>query len=279
MNHSRQPSAASEALSPQAAAVISRHHERMTKVVLDAREQTVRSLADVRASVDAVARVAHSHVREIHAAIGRLASESSEGSVALTIAQLDIVVTRYIEVVIRETDAQQAQAAKAATRCDEVLRTLVDIGRVASAAKLLSVNAIIKSKTVSDGEAMSAIATKLSALTAQLTSVNRQVTTVGRVLVAALPAIAEEARAIRELSLAFVSEFRREIAKLGPRARGLRDALDAVLKAGESRLQAILTEAQKAHDALSFETRFLAALDAVEAGALHLQAAAAASAE
>lgn len=244
---------------------VARLAESMRQRVDAARHDTASSLLAARAAIDAVARAAESHVRELHTALGGLAgASSSSGAIDQAVARLEAVVTGYVDIVSKESEVQRTLAATAVARCDEIMAALQAIEKVAFAAKLLSLNAIVKAEAVTDGAAMSVLAMNMASLTDQLSKLNRQVAALGRVLVETLPAIADHARAIREETMDFVASFRAGIAVVGPRALTVRRAVDSVVSSGERRLGVILAETDKAHRALGFEGRFVETLDEVE---------------
>src|SRR5687767_14226253 len=117
---------------PPPADDVARLAESMRQRVDKAREDTASSLLAARTAIDAVARAAESHVREIHTALGALSgSSSSAGSIDQAVARLEAVVTGYVDIVTKESEVQRTLAATAVSRCDEIMAALHAIENVA----------------------------------------------------------------------------------------------------------------------------------------------------
>jgi|GEM_PF-3694582 len=239
--------------------------------VLDARSRTSTTLASALRSIDGVAASAEGQVRSLDHVISRLSGASRQADIVKTIQALEGVVSRYLDAVTAESQAQLQLAEVARARTGDVMRSVAEIERIAFAAKLVSLNAIVTAETLQGAGPLSVIAMSMAQLTEGVAQLNRTVAEAGARLVAHLELLEEQARALREESLAFFARFRAALAVITPRASALQTAVDRIAKDGESSVRAIVEQAQRARAALGFETEFAAALDGVEARVVELE--------
>lgn len=259
---------ASRSIATRLAALRAGFMERVNEV----NEMTAREVMSAAASVGAIVEGASEHVVRVKQMLANL--ESADGRVGVTAAierQTEALNT-YFRSVSSDIARQLAASTRAQDQLKRITKAASDTSRLASAARLLALNARIEAGRVGgNGNCFSTIAGEMQHLAEQITQANQLIDSLATSLSEDLPEIARSARALREGSETLNANLSLTTRDVERETATLRNVMGQTLKETDSQMVGILSASQRALSNLQFQDAVAQGLMRYEASFYDLQ--------
>lgn len=226
---------------------------------------TGREVLAAASSVAAIVERATSHVKRVKLLVEGLDGRGG-GGVAAAVAHQSEVLRRYFESTSRDIAHTEGTANRAQQHVQRITKAASDTAHLASAARLLALNARIEAARVGGhGNCFSTIAGEMQHLAEQITQANEFIDGLASRLAADLPELANSARALRTSSEALTTDLSSATAQVERETADLRDVISLLLSESDREMAELISTSHEALSHLQFQ-------DVVAQGLLRLEA-------
>jgi len=231
----------------------------------DVNATTGREVIAAAGSVASVVDGASAHVRRVKEMVSTL-DGGGGGGVAAAVARQSEVLRRFFESVARDIARQEAVAERAQQHLQRITKAASDTAHLASAARLLALNARIEAARVGGhGNCFSTIAGEMQHLAEQITQANEFIDSLASRLSQDLPEVANSARALRNSSEALSTDLNVATAEVEGETAVMRDIIHRMTEQSDQEMSYLITSSHEALSHLQFQ-------DVVAQGLLRLEA-------
>jgi methyl-accepting chemotaxis protein len=227
---------------------------------------TAREVMAAATSVAKVVDAASVHVERVKQLIASMEG-GRDGRVGVTgaIARQTKALEEYFESASSDIALQEAASTRAQDQLQRITKAASDTSRLASAARLLALNARIEAGRVGgNGNCFSTIAGEMQHLAEQITQANRLIDALAASLSRDLPEMASRARALRESSESLNATLSVTTQEVKRETEALQGIMGTTLAESDSAMAQILKASQATLSNLQFQ-------DAVEQGLLRFE--------
>jgi methyl-accepting chemotaxis protein len=230
----------------------------------DVNATTTREVIAAAGSVAAVVDGATAHVRRVKEMVASIEGKDG-GGVAAAVARQGEVLRRFFESVSRDINRQEAAADRAQQHLQKITKAASDTAHLASAARLLALNARIEAARVGGhGNCFSTIAGEMQHLAERITQANVFIDNVASQLSKDLPEVAESARALRTSSEELSHDLSLATADVEEETAGMRDIIRRMLEQSDQEMAYLISSSHEALSHLQFQ-------DVIAQGLLRLE--------
>ncbi|MET0339922.1 MAG: methyl-accepting chemotaxis protein [Polyangiales bacterium] len=230
----------------------------------DVNATTQREVLNAAASVASVVDGATKHVQQVKEMVASLEGGGG-GGVAAAVARQGEVLRRFFEAVSRDIARQEDAADRAQQHLQRIAKAALDTAHLASAARLLALNARIEAARVGGhGNCFSTIAGEMQHLAEQITQANEFIDSVATRLAQDLPEVAASARALRASSEELSSDLASATSEVEDETAAMRHVIRKLLESSDQEMQALIHESHEALSHLQFQ-------DVIAQGLLRLE--------
>ncbi|MDB4972733.1 MAG: methyl-accepting chemotaxis sensory transducer [Myxococcaceae bacterium] len=214
----------------------------------DVNATTSREVMSAAGGVAAVVDAATAHARRIKALVGSIDGHDGRG-VAAAVGRQSEGLRRFFESVSRDIARQEAAAERALQHLQRITKAASDTAHLASAARLLALNARIEAARVGGhGNCFSTIAGEMQHLAEEITKANEFIDSVATRMGKDLPEVALSARALRTSSEDVSKELAAATSDVERETAGLRDVIRQMMEQSDHEMASLV---QSSHEALS----------------------------
>jgi uncharacterized phage infection (PIP) family protein YhgE len=230
----------------------------------DVNATTMREVLAAAGSVATVVEGASAHIRQVKEMVSTLDGEG-EGGVSGAIARQGEVLRRFFESVTRDIARQESTAERAQQQLQRITKAASDTANLASAARLLALNARIEAARVGGhGNCFSTIAGEMQYLAEQITQANEFIDSLASRLSQDLPELAASAHALRTSSEALRDDLSEAALDVDVETAAMRDVIGRLLVQSDQEMAKLITTSHEALSHLQFQ-------DVVAQGLLRLE--------
>lgn len=230
----------------------------------DVNATTSREVMAAAGSVASVVERATEHVKRVKEMVGSLEGRDG-GGVAAAVAHQAEVLRRYFESVSRDIARQEETADRAQQSLQRITKAASDTAHLASAARLLALNARIEAARVGGhGNCFSTIAGEMQHLAEQITQANEFIDGLASRLSADLPELASSARALRTSSEELTRDLASATALVEQETADMRNVIGEMMVQSDREMASLIGSSHEALSHLQFQ-------DVVAQGLLRLE--------
>lgn len=238
----------SRRLARRVAASLAEFRTLMMQRINDVNATTAREVMAAAASVAAVVNGATAHVRQVKQMVGTIDGQDG-GGVAAAVRRQSEVLRRFFESVSRDITRQESAAERAQQHLQRITKAASDTAHLASAARLLALNARIEAARVGGhGNCFSTIAGEMQHLAEEITRANEFIDSVATRMSKDLPEVALSARALRTSSEELSKNLAVAASDVERETDGMRDVIRQMLSQSDTEMSSLIS---CSHDALS----------------------------
>jgi len=243
----------------------------MMNRINDVNATTAREVIAAAGSVAAVVDGATAHVRRVKEMVASI--EGGEGGgVAAAVARQSEVLRRFFESVSRDIARQEAVAERAQQHLQRITKAASDTAHLASAARLLALNARIEAARVGGhGNCFSTIAGEMQHLAEQITQTNAFIDNVAARLSQDLPEVALSAKALRASSEELSHDLSQATADVEGETALMRDIIRRMTEQSDHEMGYLISSSHEALSHLQFQDVVAQGLMRIEPNLHHLQ--------
>jgi methyl-accepting chemotaxis protein len=254
---SSHPSAAKEGASRSigraVAGLLAEFRALLMQRINDVNATTQREVIAAAGSVAAVVERATEHVVRVKEMVGSLEGRNG-GGVAAAVAHQADVLRRYFESVSRDIARQEETADRAQQSLQRITKAASDTAHLASAARLLALNARIEAARVGGhGNCFSTIAGEMQHLAEQITQANEFIDGLASRLSADLPELAASARALRTSSEELTRDLTSATALVEQETTGMRQVISDMMSQSDREMASLIGSSHEALSHLQFQ--------------------------
>lgn len=237
----------------------------LMKRINDVNATTGREVIAAASSVAAVVDGATAHVKRVKEMVSTLDGERG-GGVAAAVARQGEVLRRFFESVARDIERQEAVAERAQQHLQRITKAASDTAHLASAARLLALNARIEAARVGGhGNCFSTIAGEMQHLAEQITQANEFIDSLASRLSQDLPEVANSARALRTSSEDLSKDLSSATAEVEEETALMRDIIHRMTEQSDQEMAYLISSSHEALSHLQFQ-------DVIAQGLLRIEA-------
>ena len=229
---------------------------------------------EVMAAANSVAEVvnrATAHARRVKEMVSTIYGSES-GGVAAAVARQSEGLRRYFLSVSRDIERQEAAAERTLQHLQRITKAASDTAHLASAARLLALNARIEAARVGGhGNCFSTIAGEMQHLAEEITKANEFIDSVATRMSKDLPEVAESARALRSSSEALSEDLAVSTSQVEYEITGMRSMTLRIMEQSDQEMAALVTSSHEALSHLQFQDVIAQALLRLESVLYALQ--------
>lgn len=230
----------------------------------DVNATTEREVIAAAGSVASVVDGASAHVRRVKEMVATLEG-GGRGGVAAAVARQSDVLRRFFESVARDIERQEVVAERAQQHLQRITKAASDTAHLASAARLLALNARIEAARVGGhGNCFSTIAGEMQHLAERITQANEFIDTLATRLSKDLPEVASSARALRASSEALSQDLSVATASVEDETAAMRDIIHRMTEQSDHEMAYLISSSHEALSHLQFQ-------DVIAQGLLRLE--------
>jgi chromosome segregation ATPase len=230
----------------------------------DVNSTTSREVMGAASSVATVVERATEHMRRVKEMVGSLEGRNGGGVAAAVHHQAD-VLRRYFESVSRDIARQEETADRAQQSLQRITKAANDTAHLASAARLLALNARIEAARVGGhGNCFSTIAGEMQHLAEQITQANEFIDGLATRLSEDLPELAASARALRTSSEELTRDLTSATAQVEQETEDMRNVISEMMTQSDREMASLIGSSHEALSHLQFQ-------DVVAQGLLRLE--------
>jgi hypothetical protein len=219
----------------------------------DVNATTSREVIAAASSVAAVVDGATAHVRRVKEMVGSLDGHDG-GGVAAAVSKQGEVLRRFFESVSRDIARQESAAERAQQHLQRITKAASDTAHLASAARLLALNARIEAARVGGhGNCFSTIAGEMQHLAEQITQANEFIDSVATRLSKDLPEVAVSARALRKSSEELSKDLSLATSEVERETEGMRDVIHRMMEQSDQEMSYLIRWSHEAMSHLQFQ--------------------------
>lgn len=243
----------------------------MMSRINDVNATTAREVIAAAGSVAAVVDGATAHVRRVKEMVASI--EGGEGGgVAAAVARQSDVLRRFFESVSRDIARQEAVAERAQQHLQRITKAASDTAHLASAARLLALNARIEAARVGGhGNCFSTIAGEMQHLAEQITQANAFIDNVAARLSQDLPEVALSAKALRNSSEELSHDLSQATADVEGETAVMRDVIRRMTDQSDHEMSYLISSSHEALSHLQFQDVIAQGLLRIEPNLHNLQ--------
>jgi methyl-accepting chemotaxis protein len=253
-NHGGSPSEQpARSLSRRLAAGLGEFRTLLMQRLNDVNATTSREVIAAASSVANIVDRATSHVKRVKQMVEGLNGRDG-GGVAAAVTHQSEVLRRYFESVSRDIARQESTADRAQQSVQRITKVASDTAHLASAARLLALNARIEAARVGGhGNCFSTIAGEMQHLAEQITQANEFIDSLASRLSADLPELAASARALRASSEELTTDLSAATAAVEKETEGMRDVIGQLLQQSDREMAELIGSSHQAMSHLQFQ--------------------------
>lgn len=238
----------SKRLARKLAAGIAEFRTVLMQRINDVNATTSREVIAAAGSVAAVVDGATAHVRRVKEMVGSI-DGGGGGGVAAAVARQSEVLRRFFDAVARDIARQEGAADRAQQHLQRIAKAASDTAHLASAARLLALNARIEAARVGgNGNCFSTIAGEMQHLAEQITQANEFIDGLASRLSQDLPEVAASARALRTSTEELSSDLAQATGEVEAETAVMRDVIRRMLEQSDYEMSHLI---QSSHEAMS----------------------------
>lgn len=240
----------SKRLARKLAAGIAEFRTMLMQRINDVNATTSREVMAAAGSVAAVVDGATAHVRRVKEMVGSIdGGGGGGGGVAAAVARQSEVLRRFFDAVARDIARQESVADRAQQHLQRIAKAASDTAHLASAARLLALNARIEAARVGgNGNCFSTIAGEMQHLAEQITQANEFIDSLASRLSQDLPEVAASARALRTSTEELSSDLAQATGDVEAETAVMRDIIRRMLEQSDYEMSHLI---QSSHEAMS----------------------------
>lgn len=237
----------------------------------DVNATTGREVIAAAGSVAAVVDGATAHVKRVKEMVATLEGGGA-GGVAAAVARQSEVLRRFFASVARDIERQEAVAERAQQHLQRITKAASDTAHLASAARLLALNARIEAARVGGhGNCFSTIAGEMQHLAEQITQANEFIDSLASRLSQDLPEVASSARALRASSEELSHDLAAATAAVEDETAAMRDIIRRMTEQSDHEMAYLISSSHEALSHLQFQDVVAQGLLRIEANVHELQ--------
>ncbi|MEY4515120.1 MAG: hypothetical protein RLZZ450_7242 [Pseudomonadota bacterium] len=237
----------------------------------DVNATTGREVIAAASSVAAVVDGATAHVRRVKEMVGSIDGHDG-GGVAAAVARQSEVLRRFFESVSRDIARQESASDRAQQSLQRITKAASDTAHLASAARLLALNARIEAARVGGhGNCFSTIAGEMQHLAEQITQANEFIDSVAARMSKDLPEVALSARALRASSEELSKDLSAATQEVEKETDGMRDVIRRMMEQSDHEMSYLITSSHEALSHLQFQDVIAQGLSRLELPYYQLQ--------
>jgi methyl-accepting chemotaxis protein len=241
------------ALARRMAAGIAEFRTLLMQRINDVNATTMREVMDAASSVAAVVDGASAHVKRVKEMVASLEGGGG-GGVAAAVARQGEVLRRFFEAVSRDIARQEEASDRAQQNLKRIAKASSDTAHLASAARLLALNARIEAARVGGhGNCFSTIAGEMQHLAEQITQANEFIDSLASRLSQDLPEVAASARALRASSEELSSDLASATAEVEDETAAMRHVIRQLLEQSDHEMSVLIHASHEALSHLQFQ--------------------------
>jgi methyl-accepting chemotaxis protein len=219
----------------------------------DCNATTMREVLAAAGSVAMVVERATEHIKHVKEMVSSLDGKGG-GGVAAAVAHQAEVLRRYFESVSRDIARQEETADRAQQNLQRITKAASDTAHLASAARLLALNARIEAARVGGhGNCFSTIAGEMQHLAEQITQANEFIDSVATRLAEDLPELAVSARALRTSSEELTRDLASATTVVEQETDRMRDVIGLMLTQSDREMATLISSSHEALSHLQFQ--------------------------
>jgi len=219
----------------------------------DVNATTSREVILAAGSVAAVVDGATAHVRRVKEMVSSIDGHDG-GGVAAAVARQSEVLRRFFESVSRDIARQESASDRAQQSLQRITKAASDTAHLASAARLLALNARIEAARVGGhGNCFSTIAGEMQHLAEQITQANEFIDSVAARMSKDLPEVALSARALRASSEELSKDLSLATAEVERETDGMRDVIRRMMEQSDHEMSYLIKSSHEALSHLQFQ--------------------------
>jgi methyl-accepting chemotaxis protein len=219
----------------------------------DVNATTSREVLAAASSVANIVDRATSHLKRVKQMVESLDGRDG-GGVAAAVTHQSEVLRRYFESVSRDIARQENTADRAQQSVQRITKVASDTAHLASAARLLALNARIEAARVGGhGNCFSTIAGEMQHLAEQITQANEFIDSLASRLSADLPELAASARALRASSEELTTDLSAATRAVEKETDGMRDVIGRLLEESDREMAELIGSSHQALSHLQFQ--------------------------
>lgn len=251
-------------LARRIAAGLGDFRSQMMQRINDVNATTSREVIAAAASVAAVVDGATAHIRRVAEMVSTI-DGGGGGGVAAAVLRQGEVLRRFLESVSRDIARQEAVAERAQQHLQRITKAASDTAHLASAARLLALNARIEAARVGGhGNCFSTIAGEMQHLAEQITQANEFIDSVASRLQQDLPEVVHSARALRACSEELSQDLSAATADVEVETAEMRDIIRRMMEQSDQEMAYLISSSHEALSHLQFQ-------DVIAQGLLRLE--------
>ncbi|MET0283812.1 MAG: methyl-accepting chemotaxis protein [Polyangiales bacterium] len=238
--------------------------ELMVARINDVNATTMREVMAAATSVASVVEGATEHITRVKQMVSALDGQGG-GGVSGAIARQGEVLRRFFEAVSRDIARQESTAQRAQTQLQRITKAASDTANLASAARLLALNARIEAARVGGhGNCFSTIAGEMQHLAEQITRANEFIDSLASRLSQDLPELAQTAHALRQSSEALRHDLSAAAHDVDVETEAMRAVIGRLLESSDHEMAKLIGTSHEALSHLQFQ-------DVIAQGLLRLE--------
>ncbi len=219
----------------------------------DVNATTSREVIAAAGSVASVVDGATAHVRRVKEMVATLDGGDGSG-VAAAVARQGEVLRRFFDSVSRDIASQEAAAERAQQHLQRITKAASDTAHLASAARLLALNARIEAARVGGhGNCFSTIAGEMQHLAEQITQANEFIDSLATRLSKDLPEVAHSARALRASSEELSKDLTVATSDVEQETAAMRDIISRMMQQSDQEMAYLISSSHEALSHLQFQ--------------------------
>lgn len=225
----------------------------MMQRINDVNATTCREVFAAASSVAAVVDGATAHIRRVKEMVASI-DGGGGGGVAAAVARQSESLRRFFDSVTRDIARQENVAERALQHLQRIAKAASDTAHLASAARLLALNARIEAARVGgNGNCFSTIAGEMQHLAEQITQANEFIDSLASRLSEDLPEVAASARALRSSSEALSDDLADATGQVEAETAAMRDVIKRMLEQSDQEMAYLITSSHEALSHLQFQ--------------------------
>ncbi len=236
----------------------------MVERINDVNATTMREVMAAATSVASVVEGATEHITQVKQMVSAIDGHGG-GGVAGAIVRQSEVLRRFFESVSRDITRQEVTAQRAQTQLQRITKAASDTANLASAARLLALNARIEAARVGGhGNCFSTIAGEMQHLAEEITRANEFIDGLASRLSQDLPELAATAQALRESSEVLRQDLSAAAHDVDTETAVMRDVIRRLLESSDQEMAKLIGTSHEALSHLQFQ-------DVIAQGLLRLE--------
>jgi methyl-accepting chemotaxis protein len=243
----------------------------MMQRINEVNSTTEREVLAAAASVAAVVSGATAHARRVNEMVVSIYGHDG-GGVAAAVARQSAGLRRFFTSVSRDIARQESAAERAQHHLLRITKAASDTAHLASAARLLALNARIEAARVGGhGNCFSTIAGEMQHLAEEITKANEFIDSVATRMSKDLPEVAESARALKASSEELSQDLTVATGEVEREVEGMRDMIRRIIDQSEHEMTALVTSSHAALSHMQFQDVIAQALLRLDPALYELQ--------